>query len=504
MTEAYTSLENTTKYYKFGSHVPFNFKFISDVNNVSKAADFKRIIDDWMSQTPNDESPNWVMGNHDKSRTASRYPGRGDQMIMLEMILPGIAVTYNGEEIGMLDKRDISWEDTQDPQACNAGKDKYQNLSRDRNRTPFQWDATKNAGFSKANHTWLPVHENYIELNLAKQKIANESHYKIYTSLIKMRQREAALQQGNLTTLVQRITSKLSYFKDTGINAISLSPICSSSNLEYGIIDYTDIDPIYGTLEDFKALLRRAQKLGVIVVLDLVPNHSSDEHLWFQKALQGHKKYKGYYIWAEGKNKDNKTPPNNWISISGGPAWTYVKSLKQWYLHQYGPGLPDLNYSNSAVIQEMQNILTFWLDTGIDGFRVDSAAFIFEDKKLRDEPRSNATGETPQDYGYLNHIYTTDQIASYELFGSWKKYLDEYADEDNQDQKLLVMEAYTSFPHTIQYYDYNVLPFNFMFIVNLTAKSSAKDFKEKIDLWINSIPHGEVSNWVVRIHTKSS
>ncbi|XP_025263125.1 maltase 2-like [Camponotus floridanus] len=203
MTEAYTSLENTTKYYKFGSHVPFNFKFISDVNNVSKAADFKRIIDDWMSQTPNDESPNWVMGNHDKSRTASRYPGRGDQMIMLEMILPGIAVTYNGEEIGMLDKRDISWEDTQDPQACNAGKDKYQNLSRDRNRTPFQWDATKNAGFSKANHTWLPVHENYIELNLAKQKIANESHYKIYTSLIKMRQREAALQQGNLTTLVQ-------------------------------------------------------------------------------------------------------------------------------------------------------------------------------------------------------------------------------------------------------------------------------------------------------------
>ncbi|KAM0733413.1 Maltase 1 [Formica fusca] len=203
MTEAYTSLENTTKYYKFGSHVPFNFKFITDVNNLSKAIDFKRIIDDWISQTPNGGIPNWVMGNHDRSRTASRYPGRGDQMIMLEMILPGIAITYNGEEIGMLDKRDISWEDTQDPQACNAGKDKYQNQSRDPNRTPFQWDATKNAGFSKANHTWLPVHENYIELNLAKQKIANESHYKIYTSLIKMRQRKAALQHGNLKTLVQ-------------------------------------------------------------------------------------------------------------------------------------------------------------------------------------------------------------------------------------------------------------------------------------------------------------
>lgn len=86
------------------------------------------------------------MGNHDRSRTESRYPGRGDQMIMLEMILPGIVVTYNGEEIGMVDKRDISWEDTQDPLACNVGKDKYQNQSRDPNRTPFQWDATKNAG----------------------------------------------------------------------------------------------------------------------------------------------------------------------------------------------------------------------------------------------------------------------------------------------------------------------------------------------------------------------
>lgn len=86
------------------------------------------------------------MGNHDRSRTASRYPERGDQMTMLEMILPGIAVTYNGEEIGMLDMWDISWEDTQDSQACNAGKDKYQSQSRDPNRTPFQWDATKNAG----------------------------------------------------------------------------------------------------------------------------------------------------------------------------------------------------------------------------------------------------------------------------------------------------------------------------------------------------------------------
>ncbi|XP_020278781.1 maltase 1-like [Pseudomyrmex gracilis] len=222
MTEAYTNLANTTKYYKFGAQVPFNFKFITDVNNNSKPTEFKRIIDDWMANTPSDGSPNWVMGNHDRSRTASRYPGRGDQMTMLEMILPGVAVTYNGEEIGMLDKRDISWEDTKDPQACNAGKDKYQSQSRDPNRTPFQWDGTINAGFNKGNRTWLPVHENYKTLNLANQKAAKESHYKIYTSLTTLRRTRLALQRGTLKTLVQNNNKVLTVIRRYGVDSVIL------------------------------------------------------------------------------------------------------------------------------------------------------------------------------------------------------------------------------------------------------------------------------------------
>jgi len=89
------------------------------------------------------------------------------------------------------------------------------------------------------------------------------------------------------------------------------------------------------------------------VIKEVIPNYTSDKHPYFQKALQGDEKYKGYYIWAEGKNKDNKTPPNNWISISGGSAWTYVDSLKEWYLHQYGPGLPDFNYSNPEIVEKV-------------------------------------------------------------------------------------------------------------------------------------------------------
>ncbi|XP_024867549.1 maltase 1-like [Temnothorax curvispinosus] len=298
------------------------------------------------------------------------------------------------------------------------------------------------------------------------------------------------------------ITSKLDYIASTGINAIWLSPIYSSPMIDFGydISDFKAIDPTFGTLEDFKALVAVAKSLGLKVVLDLVPNHTSDKHIWFQKALEGHPIYKNFYVWAYGKNRDGITPPNNWISVFSDSAWTYVESQKQWYLHQFEYRQPDLNYRNPLVKIEMIKVLKFWLDLGIDGYRVDSAPFMYEDLLLRDEPRTYVNGTTPRDYTYLNHIYTTDLIETYQLFGGWRKFLDFYAFIHNQDQKLLVMEAYTNFEHTMQYYDYNVLPFNFMFITNLNSKSSAQDFKREIDSWMNSMPSGKIANWVLGNH----
>ncbi|XP_071628960.1 maltase 1-like isoform X2 [Temnothorax longispinosus] len=234
------------------------------------------------------------------------------------------------------------------------------------------------------------------------------------------------------------IISKLDYIVDTGINAIWLSPIYPSPMIDFGydISDFKNIDPTFGSLEDFKVLLARAKALGLKVVLDLVPNHTSDKHIWFQKALQGHKKYKNYYVWARGRNGDGITPPNNWISVFSDSAWTYVESQKQWYLHQFEYRQPDLNFRNPAVRLEMKKVLIFWLDLGIDGFRIDSSAFIYEDLKLRDEPRSFVEGATPRDYTYLNHIYTLDLIETYKLFGEWRKFVDLYAAKHNQDQKL--------------------------------------------------------------------
>ncbi|XP_029679953.1 maltase 1-like, partial [Formica exsecta] len=162
------------------------------------------------------------MGNHDNHRVASRYPGRLDQMTMLSMILPGLAVTYNGDEIGMVDKTDISWANTQDPEACNAGKDHYASVSRDPERTPFQWDATKNAGFSTANSTWLPVNENYKELNLLKETKAHDSHYKIYKTLAYMHRKEPALTKGSYRSFLANNGTVLGVIRNSGSRTVLL------------------------------------------------------------------------------------------------------------------------------------------------------------------------------------------------------------------------------------------------------------------------------------------
>ncbi|KAF7997524.1 hypothetical protein HCN44_006095 [Aphidius gifuensis] len=223
MTEAYTSLLNTTKYYDFGSHVPFNFNFLTEVNNSSSPADFKRVIDTWITEAnKKGGTSNWVMGNHDNPRTPTRYPERGDQMNMLSMILPGVAVTYYGEEIGMLDKSDISFEDTQDPQACQAGKDKYKSKSRDPNRTPMQWDATVNSGFNNGTQTWIPVHENYKSLNLAAEIAANDSHLKIYQKLVSLKTNSLSLINGSVEAVVSDDKRALSVIRNSQNESVVL------------------------------------------------------------------------------------------------------------------------------------------------------------------------------------------------------------------------------------------------------------------------------------------
>ncbi|XP_043493243.1 maltase 1-like [Polistes fuscatus] len=302
------------------------------------------------------------------------------------------------------------------------------------------------------------------------------------------------------------ITSKLEHLFDAGVDGIWLSPIYASPMIDFGydISDFKTIHPDYGTMQDFEALIDKSRQLGLRLILDLVPNHTSDKHEWFQKALAGDPKYKDYYIWKKGRKDDGVTPPNNWISVFSGPAWTYNKTFKEWYFHQFEYRQPDLNYGNPQVRAEMEEVIRFWLRKGIDGFRVDSIPHIFERDDLLDEPRSFIPNTTTRDYAYLNHIYTKDDPRTYDLVKSWRKVLDDYANSTNVDEKILMTEAYTNIKNTTKYYEYGVhVPFNFKLITDVNHTSSATEFKRIIEEWMEHTPKNGVANWVMGNHDNS-
>jgi oligo-1,6-glucosidase len=168
------------------------------------------------------------------------------------------------------------------------------------------------------------------------------------------------------------IISKLDYLKDLGVGILWLSPVYKSPNADFGydISDYRAINPDYGTMADMDRLIAEAKSRDIRIVMDLVVNHTSDEHQWFIESKKKDSPYHDFYYWREGK-KNNTLPPNNWTSNFGGSAWTYVPEVAQWYLHIFGKKQPDLNWHNPKVLEEVESLLRFWLDKGIYGFRCD-------------------------------------------------------------------------------------------------------------------------------------
>ena len=180
---------------------------------------------------------------------------------------------------------------------------------------------------------------------------------------------------------LQGIISKLDYLKDLGVKIIWLSPIYASPLMDigYDVADYKKIHPDYGTMEDFDRLLEEAKKRGLRIVMDLVVNHTSDEHEWFIKSKDPNSPYHSYYYWRKGKGKDGMEPPNNWTSQFSGPAWTYEPSNKMWYLHLFSKKQPDLDWHNPKVLEEVEDIINFYLDKGVYGFRCDVINQIYKE-----------------------------------------------------------------------------------------------------------------------------
>ncbi len=189
---------------------------------------------------------------------------------------------------------------------------------------------------------------------------------------------------------IRGIISKLDYIKSIGVDAVWLSPVYKSPNDDngYDISDYKDIMDEFGTLDDWKEMLDGMHARGIKLIMDLVVNHTSDEHVWFVQSRNKDSKYRDYYIWRKGRGKDGKKPPNNWTSNFVGPAWEYDEQSGEWYLHLFSKKQPDLNWENPELRQEIADMCNFWFDLGVDGFRCDVITYISKRDGLPDGKRA--------------------------------------------------------------------------------------------------------------------
>jgi alpha-glucosidase len=223
------------------------------------------------------------------------------------------------------------------------------------------------------------------------------------------------------------ITQRLTHLKDLGVDAIWLSPFYRSPQKDagYDVSDYVSVDPLFGTLEDFDEMVEEAHRLSLRVMIDLVPNHTSSEHEWFQKALKAApgSKERSYYHFKDGKGENGELPPNNWQSMFGGPAWTRVED-GQWYVHLFDSSQPDLNWENPVVREEFDKILRFWLGRGVDGFRVDQPHAMAKAEGLPDHPYVEEAGAGFIEGRENPPMWFQDSV--HEIFRDWRKILDSY------------------------------------------------------------------------------
>jgi alpha-glucosidase len=251
------------------------------------------------------------------------------------------------------------------------------------------------------------------------------------------------------------IAARLDHVASLGVDAVWISPFFKSPMRDFGydVADYRDVDPLFGTLEDFDRLLARAHALGLRVVIDLVLSHTSDQHAWFAESRRSRDNPKAdWYVWADAK--PDGTAPNNWLSVFGGTAWTWDTRRRQYYLHNFLVSQPDLNIQNPAVQDALLAEARFWLDRGVDGFRLDAANFYMHDPLLRDNPPRPTDqpfvgeGNVNNPYFWQRHVYDKSRPENLAFLGRLRALLDEYPDRmavaeiGGDDNHITITAAY--------------------------------------------------------------
>ncbi len=313
------------------------------------------------------------------------------------------------------------------------------------------------------------------------------------------------------------IAARLDYLVALGVDAVWISPFYPSPMADFGydVADYTGVDPLFGTLADFDELIAAAHQRGLKLILDFVPNHSSDRHPWFLESRSSRTNPKrDWYLWRDpAKPGDDWKParervPNNWMSHFGGSAWTFDETTQQFYYHSFLPQQPDLNWRNPEVREAMYAAMRFWLDRGVDGFRMDVLWLLIEDAEFRNNPRNAAWQEGWQSIASVLPKHTADHPETHRIVREMRAVLDEYADRGS---RVLIGEIYLPLPELVRYYgveddtgapDLNGanLPFNFHLIQTQWQAAAIADIIREYE---RLLPAGAWPNYVLGNHDQS-
>jgi alpha-glucosidase len=296
------------------------------------------------------------------------------------------------------------------------------------------------------------------------------------------------------------ILARLDHLVALGVDAVWISPFYPSPMADFGydVADYTGIDPAFGTLTDFDRLISAAHACGLRVILDYVPNHSSDRHPWFVESRASRSNIRrDWYIWRD--PAPDGGPPNNWLSEFGGPAWTLDTATGQYWYHAYLPEQPDLNWRNPEVREAMLEVLRFWLNRGVDGYRIDAIHHLFEDERLRDNPPNPEWRPGLSPARRVIRAHTMDQPEVQEAVAAMRRIADSYP-----GQRVLIGEAYLPIDRLMAYYGTELsgfqLPFNFHL---LSTPWEASAIAALIECYEAALPPGAWPNWVLGNHDRS-
>jgi alpha-glucosidase len=294
------------------------------------------------------------------------------------------------------------------------------------------------------------------------------------------------------------ILRRLPYVKSLGVDAIWLSPIFPSPMADFGydISDYTGIDPLFGTMADFDALLAAAHETGLKLILDLVPNHTSSQHPWFVESRSSRDNPKrDWYVWRDPAADGGV--PNNWLSEFGGSAWQFDETTGQYYYHAFLAEQPDLNWRNPDVRAAIYDAMRFWLEKGVDGFRVDVIWHLIKDAEFRDNPPNPHYVEGRPPNERILTQYSTDQPEVHDVIAEMRRVTDAYRD------RVLIGEIYLPLHRLMAYYGNDLtgaqMPFNFAL---LSTFWSARSIETIVDDYEKALPKGAWPNWVLGNHDR--